>query len=98
MPTTLGVTPILSALLGFPRICSPTDSRVSRSIFIDGVFFRRVYQHRGDPYGNYVQGQDTGQLSAALNKIHGKHDMKFGFEGRMHQIELHSDQCPERHL
>jgi len=38
-----------------------------------------------DPYGNYRQGQDTGQLSAMLSKIHGPHELKFGFEGRLHQ-------------
>jgi Carboxypeptidase regulatory-like domain len=38
-----------------------------------------------DPYGNYRQGQDTGQLSELLTKIHGNHELKFGFEGRIHQ-------------
>ncbi len=38
-----------------------------------------------DPYGNYRQGQDTGQLSELLTKIHGTHELKFGFEGRLHQ-------------
>jgi hypothetical protein len=63
-----------------------------------------------DPYGNYVQGQDTGQLSELLTKIHGKHELKFGFEGRLHQQNyiqtnaplgyfnfnsLGSSQCPD---
>jgi hypothetical protein len=38
-----------------------------------------------DPYGNYRQGQDTGQLSELITKIHGNHELKFGFEGRIHQ-------------
>jgi Carboxypeptidase regulatory-like domain/TonB dependent receptor len=39
----------------------------------------------GDPYGNYKQGQLTGQLAFVLSKIHGPHELKFGFEGRLHQ-------------
>ena len=38
-----------------------------------------------DQYGNYHQGQDTGQLTEQLTKIKGKHELKFGFEGRLHQ-------------
>jgi Carboxypeptidase regulatory-like domain len=38
-----------------------------------------------DPYGNYRQGQDTGQLSELVTKVHGNHELKFGFEGRIHQ-------------
>ena len=38
-----------------------------------------------DPYGNYKQGQDTGQLSVMLTKVRGAHELKFGFEGRLHQ-------------
>ena len=38
-----------------------------------------------DPYGNYKQGQLTGQLGAIVSKIHGSHELKFGFEGRLHQ-------------
>ena len=38
-----------------------------------------------DPYGNYKQGQTTGQLSFVLSNIRGPHELKFGFEGRLHQ-------------
>jgi len=38
-----------------------------------------------DPYGNYKQGQDTGQLAELLTIIRGKHELKLGFEGRIHQ-------------
>jgi hypothetical protein len=31
---------------------------------------------------------DTHDLSASLNKIHGQHEMKFGYEGRMHRISF----------
>ncbi|MGH9437320.1 MAG: hypothetical protein ACRD22_05330 [Terriglobia bacterium] len=38
-----------------------------------------------DPYGNYKQGEDTGELSEVLTKIHGNQEWKFGFDGRLHQ-------------
>ena len=48
----------------------------------------------GDPYGNYRLGQDTGQLSAALDKVHGKHEIKFGFDGRIHQLNYIQTNAP----
>ncbi|MGC0776701.1 MAG: TonB-dependent receptor [Candidatus Acidiferrum sp.] len=49
-------------------------------------YYSAAYTSIGqDPYGNYKQGQDTGQLSELLTKIHGTHELKFGFEGRIHQ-------------
>lgn len=47
-----------------------------------------------DPYGNYRLGQNTGQLSATLNKVHGLHDIKFGFDGRLHQINYIQTNAP----
>jgi outer membrane receptor protein involved in Fe transport len=44
--------------------------------------------------GNYRLGQDTGQLSATLDKIHGRHDIKFGFDGRIHQINYIQTEAP----
>ena len=38
-----------------------------------------------DPYGNYKQGQDTGQLGFALSKQLKSQELKVGFEGRLHQ-------------
>ena len=49
-------------------------------------YFSAGYTSIGqDPYGNYHQGQDTGELSEVLDKIHGPHELKFGFDGRLHQ-------------
>ncbi len=41
-------------------------------MFIGGGYYSAGYTSAGnDPYGNYRQGQDTGQLSAMVSKIHG---------------------------
>ena len=47
-----------------------------------------------DPYGNYRLGQDTGQLSATLDKVHGQHELKFGFDGRLHQMNYIQTNAP----
>jgi len=47
-----------------------------------------------DPYGNYRLGQNTGQLSATLDKVHGTHEIKFGFDGRIHQINYIQTNAP----
>ena len=55
-------------------------------MFIGGGYYSAGFTSIGqDPYGNYRQGQDTGQLTELLTKILGKHELKFGFEGRLHQ-------------
>jgi len=48
----------------------------------------------GDPYGNYRQGQDTAQISVALDKVIHAHDVKFGFEGRQHQMNYLQTNAP----
>ena len=65
-------------------------------MFIDqGTYYSAGYTTiGGDPYGNYRQGQDTGQLTVALNKVIGDHDMKFGFEGRQHQMNYIQTNAP----
>ncbi|MGO9864401.1 MAG: carboxypeptidase regulatory-like domain-containing protein [Terriglobales bacterium] len=76
--------------LGFPQ---PTQTYLESNgfngvpaMFIGGGYYSAGYTSAGnDPYGNYRQGQDTGQLSAMVSKIHGAHELKFGFEGRLHQ-------------
>ena len=47
-----------------------------------------------DPYGNYRLGQDTGQLAVTLDKVHGAHEIKFGFDGRIHQINYIQTNAP----
>jgi hypothetical protein len=72
--------------LGFPSYLQTNGFLGVPPMFIGGGYFSAAFTNIGqDPYGNYKQGQDTGQLSAVLNKIRGKHDLKFGFEGRLHQ-------------
>jgi len=72
--------------LGFPSYLEANGFKGVPAIFID-QYTPAGYTNIGtDPYGNYRLGQDTGQLSATLDKIHGRHDIKFGFDGRIHQI------------
>ena len=72
--------------LGFPSYLEANGFKGVPAIFID-QYTPAGYANIGtDPYGNYRLGQDTGQLSATLDKIHGPHDIKFGFDGRIHQI------------
>ena len=72
--------------LGFPSYLEANGFKGVPAIFID-QYTPAGYANIGtDPYGNYRLGQDTGQLSATLDKVHGRHDIKFGFDGRIHQI------------
>jgi len=72
--------------LGFPSYLDSNGFTGVPSMFIGGGYYSAGYTSAGgDPYGNYRQGQDTAQLSALLSKIHGAHELKFGFEGRLHQ-------------
>ncbi len=71
--------------LGFPSYLESNGFNGVPAIFI-GDYLPAGYPNAGnDPYGNYKQGQDTGQLTVALTKIRGPHELKFGFEGRLHQ-------------
>lgn len=81
-----GVTDPLSKL-GFPAYLNSNNFEGVPAMFIDqGSYYTAGYTNiGGDPYGNYKQGQDTGQLTFALSKTLGPHEMKFGFEGRQHQ-------------
>ncbi|MDR3772791.1 MAG: TonB-dependent receptor [Terracidiphilus sp.] len=80
-----GVTDPL-AKLGFPEYLNSNAIMGVPSMFIGSSYYSAGYTSiGGDPYGNYKQGQDAGQLTVALNKVHGGHEMKFGFEGRQHQ-------------
>ncbi len=81
-----GVTDPVSKL-GFPSYLNSNGFKGVPSMFIDqGTYYSAGFATiGGDPYGNYRQGQDTGQLSLALNKVIGGHELKFGFEGRQHQ-------------
>jgi hypothetical protein len=72
--------------LGFPAYLQSNGFLGVPSTFIGSGYYSAGYTSIGqDPYGNYHQGQDTGQLTGLLTKIHGKHELKFGAEGRVHQ-------------
>ena len=72
--------------LGFPSYLNSNGILGVPSTFIGSGYYTAGFTSIGqDPYGNYRQGQDTGQLSELLTKIRGKHELKFGFEGRLHQ-------------
>ncbi|SPF49946.1 conserved hypothetical protein [Candidatus Sulfotelmatobacter kueseliae] len=71
--------------LGFPEYLKANGFNGVPAMFI-GDYVGAAFTNAGnDPYGNYKQGQDTGQLTVLLSKIHGPHELKFGFEGRLHQ-------------
>ena len=72
--------------LGFPSYLETNGFLGVPAMFIGSGYYSAAFTSIGqDPYGNYRQGQDTGQLTTLLTKIHGKHELKFGFEGRLHQ-------------
>ncbi len=72
--------------LGFPSYLKANGFNGVPALFIGGGYYSAGFTSAGnDPYGNYKQGQDTGQLSELLSKIHGAHELKVGFEGRLHQ-------------
>ena len=72
--------------LGLPSYLESNGFLGVPAMFIGSGYYSAAFTTIGqDPYGNYVQGQDTGQLTELLTKIHGKHELKFGFEGRLHQ-------------
>jgi hypothetical protein len=80
--------------LGFPSYLQANGFNGVPAIFID-EYEPAGYTNIGtDPYGNYRLGQDTGQLSATLDKIHGQHEIKFGFDGRIHQINYIQTNAP----
>jgi hypothetical protein len=74
----------LSAL-GFPSYLGTNGFLGVPAIAINDYYSAGYTSTGQDPYGNYKQGQDTGQLTELLTKIHGTHELKFGFEGRIHQ-------------
>ena len=88
-----GVNDPLSTL-GFPSYLHSNGFEGVPAIFI-GQYYSAGYTSQGtDPYGNYRLGQDTGQLSVSINKVHGSHEMKFGFEGRLHQMNYIQTNAP----
>jgi Carboxypeptidase regulatory-like domain len=84
----------LSAL-GFPSYLNTAGYIGVPSMFIQGGYYSAGYQSAGsDPYGNYKQGQDTGDLAVTLTKQLGKHELKIGFDGRLHQMNYIQTNAP----
>jgi Carboxypeptidase regulatory-like domain/TonB dependent receptor len=80
--------------LGFPSYLQSNGFTGVPAIFLS-TYSSAAYTTQGtDPYGNYRLGQDTGQLSATIDKVHGAHDLKFGFDGRLHQINYIQTNAP----
>jgi hypothetical protein len=91
-----GVTDPLSKL-GFPEYLNSNGFMGVPAIFIDqSTYYSAGYTSiGGDPYGNYKQGQDTGQLTVTVSKVVGASDFKFGFEGRIHQQNYIQTNAPD---
>ena len=80
--------------LGFPSYLQSNGFTGVPAIFID-QYTPAGYTNIGtDPYGNYRLGQNTGQLAATLDKVHGTHEIKFGFDGRIHQMNYIQTNAP----
>ncbi|MGO8720949.1 MAG: carboxypeptidase regulatory-like domain-containing protein [Acidobacteriaceae bacterium] len=72
--------------LGFPSYLDTEGFTGVPSMFIGGGYFSAGYTSMGsDPYGNYREGTDTGHLAVTLTKQLGTQELKFGFDGRVHQ-------------
>jgi hypothetical protein len=72
--------------LGFPSYLNTEGWSGVPATFIGGGYFSAGYTSMGsDPYGDYKQGQDTGQLAVMITKQLGTQELKFGFDGRLHQ-------------
>jgi hypothetical protein len=90
-----GVTDPLGTL-GFPAYLNSNNIVGVPTMYIDDYYTAgNDGQALGsDPYGNYRQGQDTGQITVALSKVIKAHELKFGFEGRQHQMNYLQTNAP----
>jgi hypothetical protein len=89
-----GVTDPLSTL-GFPGYLNSNGFMGVPAMFIQGGYYSAAFTSMGgDPYGNYKQGKDSGQVGVSLSKVWGEHDTKFGFEGRQHQMNYIQTEAP----
>jgi hypothetical protein len=88
-----GVTDPLGTL-GFPSYLQSNGFTGVPAMFIDQYLPAGFANIGTDPYGNYRLGQQTGQLSAILDKVHGPHEIKFGFDGRIHQMNYIQTNAP----
>jgi len=92
---TGGVTDPLGTL-GFPSYLGSGGWVGVPAMYIGGGYYSAGSTNIGtDPYGNYKQGQDTGQLTVTFSKQLGPQELKFGFEGRLHQQNYIQTNAPE---
>jgi hypothetical protein len=82
------------AALGFPSYLDSNGFEGVPPIFLAEYFSAGFSDMGTNPYGNYRLGQDTGQLTIALDKVRGPHEMKFGFDGRLHQMNYIQTNAP----
>ena len=87
-------TPDPLGALGFPSYLASNGFIGVPAIFIHGYQSANFTSAGDNPYGNYRQGENTGQLTVTLSKVHGAHEMKFGFDGRLHQINYIQTNAP----
>ena len=80
--------------LGFPSYLQSNGFTGVPAIYVNTYANNGGTSTGTDPYGNYRLGQDTGQLSATLDKVHGQHELKFGFDGRLHQMNYIQTNAP----
>ena len=73
--------------LGFPQYLNSTGFVGVPDMSIGGGYYSAYSSASigSQEYGNYKQGQNTGQLTVTLTKQLGTQELKFGFEGRQHQ-------------
>jgi hypothetical protein len=88
-----GVNDPLSTL-GFPSYLQSNGFNGVPAIYVNTYANNGGTSTGTDPYGNYRLGQDTGQLSATLDKVHAQHEFKFGFDGRIHQMNYIQTNAP----
>ncbi len=80
--------------LGFPSYLAANGFTGVPAIFINGYPSAGYTSLGDDPYGNYREGENTGQLTVTLSKVRGQHEMKFGFDGRLRQINYIQTNAP----
>jgi hypothetical protein len=82
-------------MLGFPSYLQSNGFTGVPAIYVGQYAAATGNTNIGtDPYGNYRLGQDTGQLAVTLDKVRGAHEMKFGFDGRIHQMNYIQTNAP----
>lgn len=80
--------------LGFPSYLGSNGFQGVPAMFISEYLSAGYTSMGDDPYGNYRLGQDTGQFTVSVDKVHGPHELKFGFEGRLHQMNYIQTNAP----